>query len=84
MFVTIQRENIRLSKKEINKAVILIKLTDLCSYAMNHYASLSLINRKYSVHLHALYSPATALRTFAPQRSTRDLRTVRSHLPAFL
>jgi hypothetical protein len=31
---------------------------------MNHYVSLSLTNRKSSVHLHALYSPRTALRTF--------------------
>jgi len=34
---------------------------------MNHYVSLSLTNRKSSVHLHALYSPRTALRTFAPR-----------------
>jgi hypothetical protein len=35
---------------------------------MNHYVSLSLANRKSSVHLHALYSPRTALRTFLPRR----------------
>jgi hypothetical protein len=35
---------------------------------MNHYAPLSLTNRKSSVHLHALYSHRTALRTFAPRR----------------
>jgi hypothetical protein len=35
---------------------------------MNHYVSLSLTNRKSSVHLHALYSPRTALRTFTPRR----------------
>jgi hypothetical protein len=35
---------------------------------MNHYVSLSLTNRKSSVHLHALYSPHTALRTFTPRR----------------
>jgi hypothetical protein len=31
---------------------------------MNHYVLLSLTNRKSSVHLYALYSPRTALRTF--------------------
>jgi hypothetical protein len=35
---------------------------------MNHYVSLSLTNRKCSVHLHALYSPRTTLRTFTPRR----------------
>jgi hypothetical protein len=30
--------------------------------------SLSLTNRKSSVHLHALYSPRTALWTFTPRR----------------
>jgi hypothetical protein len=34
---------------------------------MNHYVSLSLTNRKYSVHLHALYT-RTALRTFTLRR----------------
>jgi hypothetical protein len=31
MFVTIQRENIRPSKKEMNKAVTMLKLPDVCS-----------------------------------------------------
>jgi hypothetical protein len=31
MFVTIQLENIRPSKKEINNAVTLLKLPDVCS-----------------------------------------------------
>jgi hypothetical protein len=31
MFVTIQRENIRPSKKEINKVVTMLKLSDVCS-----------------------------------------------------
>jgi hypothetical protein len=35
---------------------------------MKHYVSLSLTNWKSSVHLHALYSPRTALRTFTPRR----------------
>jgi hypothetical protein len=35
---------------------------------MNHYVSISLTNSKSSVHLHALYSPRTALRTFLPRR----------------
>jgi hypothetical protein len=35
---------------------------------MNHYVSLSLISRKSSVHLYALYSPRSALRTFTPCR----------------
>jgi hypothetical protein len=68
MFVTIQRENIRPSKKEMNKSVTMLKLPDVCSWAMNHYVSLSLTNRKSSVHLHALYSPRTALRAFTPRR----------------
>jgi hypothetical protein len=36
---------------------------------MNHYVSLALTNRKSSVHLHALYSPRTALRMFTPRRN---------------
>jgi len=35
---------------------------------MNHYVTLALTNRKFSVHLHALYSPRTALRMFTPRR----------------
>jgi hypothetical protein len=46
----------------------MLKLPDVCSYTMNHYVSLSLTNSKSSVHLHALYSPRTALRTFTPRR----------------
>jgi hypothetical protein len=34
---------------------------------MNHYVTLALTNRKSSVHLHALYSPLTALRMFTPR-----------------
>jgi hypothetical protein len=69
LFVTIQRENILLSSKEINKAVTMLsKLPDVCSYVMNYYVTLSLTNGKSSVHLYALYSPRTALRTFTPRR----------------
>jgi hypothetical protein len=69
MFVTIQRENIRPSKKEMNKAVTMqSKLPGVCSWAMNQYVFLSLTNRKSSVHLHALYSLRTALRTFTHRR----------------
>jgi hypothetical protein len=35
---------------------------------MNHYVTLALTNMKSSVHLHALYSPRTALRIFTPRR----------------
>jgi hypothetical protein len=57
----------------MNKAVTMLKLPDVSSYAMN-YVSLSLTNMKSSVHLYALYFPRTALRTFTPRReSTRDL-----------
>jgi hypothetical protein len=35
---------------------------------MNHYVILALTNRKSSVHLHALYSPRTALKVFTPRR----------------
>jgi hypothetical protein len=35
---------------------------------MNHYVTLALTSRKSSVHLHALYSPRTALRMFTPRR----------------
>jgi hypothetical protein len=34
---------------------------------MNHYVTLALTNRKSSVHLHALYSPRTAVRMFTPR-----------------
>jgi hypothetical protein len=54
MFVTIQRENIHPSKKEMNKTVTMLKLPDICSWTVNQYISLSLTNRKSSVHLHAL------------------------------
>jgi hypothetical protein len=52
----------------VNKSVTMLKLPDVCSEDMNHYVSLSLTNIKPSVHLHALYSPRTALRTFTPCR----------------
>jgi hypothetical protein len=42
-------------------------MPDVYSYAINLYVSLSLTNRKSSVHLDALYSPRTALRTFTPR-----------------
>jgi hypothetical protein len=35
---------------------------------LNHYVSLSLTNKKYSVHLYALYFPRTELRTFTSRR----------------
>jgi hypothetical protein len=44
---------------------------------MNHYVSLPLTNRKSSVHLHALYSPRTALRTFNGMYSWSVDSTVR-------
>jgi hypothetical protein len=72
MFVTIQRENSSPSKKEFNSDLRAYspksKLPDVCSLVMTHYVSLSLTNRKSSVHLHAMYSPRTALRTFTPRR----------------
>jgi hypothetical protein len=52
----------------MNSAVTMLKLPDVCSWAMNHYVCLSLTNRKSFVHLRALYSPRTALRTFTPSR----------------
>jgi hypothetical protein len=67
-FVNTQRENIHSSKKEINKIVTMPKLPDVYSYAVNQHVTLSLTNRKSSVHLHSLYSPRTAVRTFAPRR----------------
>jgi hypothetical protein len=47
--------------KERNEQVM--NMLDVCS-AMNRCVSLSLTNRKSSVHLHALCSPRTAVRTF--------------------
>jgi hypothetical protein len=76
MFVTIQRENISPSKKEMNNAVTMLKLPDVYSLAMNHYVFLSLANRKSSVHLHALYSSHCTKDVYTPQGSTCDLRTV--------
>jgi hypothetical protein len=61
MLVTTQRENIRPSKKETNKAVTMLVIPDVCSCVMNNYVSLSLTSRKSSVHLHALYSPPRAV-----------------------
>jgi hypothetical protein len=67
MFVTIQCENIRLSKKDMNEAVTMFsKAPDVCSL-QNHDVYLSLTNRTSSVHLHDLYYPRTALRTFTPR-----------------
>jgi hypothetical protein len=68
VFVTIQRENIHPSKKEMNKADTMLKLPDVCSHVMNHYVSLSPTNRKSAVNLHALNFPHTALKTFTPRR----------------
>jgi hypothetical protein len=51
-----------------NAVTIQSKLPDVCSYDKNQYVSLSLTNRKSSVHLHALYSPRITLRTFTPRR----------------
>jgi hypothetical protein len=69
ILVITQRENIRPSKREMNKAITMqYELPDVCSYAMNNYVSLSLNSRKSSVHLHALYSPRITLRTFTPRR----------------
>jgi hypothetical protein len=48
--------------------IIKTELPDVCSQTMNHYVSLSLTNRKSCVHLHALNSSRTALRTFTPRR----------------
>jgi hypothetical protein len=45
---------------------------------MNHYVFSSLTNKKSSVHLHALYSPRTALRTFTPRR---DQLVICGHQP---
>jgi hypothetical protein len=42
------------------------KLPDVCNQVMSHYVFLSLINRISSVHLHAVYSPRTALRILHP------------------
>jgi uncharacterized membrane protein len=52
MFINIQRENIRPSKKEVNNAVTMLIMLDVCSYTVTHYVSLSLTNRKSFVHLH--------------------------------
>jgi hypothetical protein len=60
----------------MNKAVTMLKLSHVFSYAMNHYISLSLANRKSSVHLHALYPPHCTKDVYTPQGSPRDLRTV--------
>jgi hypothetical protein len=62
MSVTIQREN-----KGCYSAS---KLSDVWSYAVNHHVSLSLTNRKFSVHLHALYSPHCTKDVYTPQAST--------------
>jgi hypothetical protein len=58
----------------MNKSVTMLKLPDVCSQDMNHYVSLSLTNRKSSVHLHALNSPRTALTR--RDQLERDLGTV--------
>jgi hypothetical protein len=52
----------------MNKAVTMLKLPDVCSWAMNHYVSLSLTNRKSSVHLRALNSPRTAISMLTARR----------------
>jgi hypothetical protein len=57
MFVTIQSEYIRPSKKEMNKAATKSKLPDVCTLAVNRYVSLLLTSRKSSVHLHAFLLP---------------------------
>jgi hypothetical protein len=64
----------------MNKAVTMLKLPDVCSYAVNHYVSLSLTSRKSSVHLHAVYSLYCTKDVYTPQGSTRDLWTVGSSI----
>jgi len=49
---------------------------------MNHYVTLALTNTKSSVHLHALYSPRTALRMFTPRRD--HLMVCLLYLPSHL
>jgi hypothetical protein len=55
----------------------MLKLPDVCNYDVHYYVSLSLTNRKSSVHLHALYSPPHCTKdVYTPQGPTRDLWTV--------
>jgi hypothetical protein len=55
-------------KEKINRAVTVLNLPYVCSWATNYYVFLSLTNRKSSVHLHALYSPRITPRTYIPLR----------------
>jgi hypothetical protein len=65
MFVLSNVKTFALKEKNKQGCYNAFKLPDVCSKAMNH-VSLSLTSRKFSVHLHALYSPRTALRTLHP------------------
>jgi hypothetical protein len=56
--------------KERNEQGCLLQCLNCPMFAVRLWITkfLSLTNRKSSVHLHALYSPRTALRTFTPRR----------------
>jgi hypothetical protein len=69
MFVTIQCENIRPSKKEMDIAVTMLKLPNVCSYTINHYVYMSLTNRKSSVHLRSLCYLHCTKDVYTPQGS---------------
>jgi hypothetical protein len=75
MFVSIQRENIRHPNKKWTR---LLQYLNSPMFAVMLWitVSLSLANRKSSVHLHALYPPHCTKDVYTPQGSTRDLRTV--------
>jgi hypothetical protein len=62
MFVTIQRENIHRSNKEINKAVTMLKLSDVCTTSPYRWLIASLPSTCM------LCSPRTAVRTFTSRR----------------
>jgi hypothetical protein len=68
VFVTIQRENIRPSKKEMSKAAIMLPKCPI--FAVKPWITTSPYRWPIasSVHLYYFYSPHTALRTFTSRR----------------
>jgi hypothetical protein len=73
IFVTMQRKNIRPSKKEINKSVKVRMLPDVCSYAMNHHVSFRWPTGSLPSTCMLCTRPHCTKDVYTPQGLTRDV-----------
>jgi hypothetical protein len=77
MFVTIQRENIRPSKKEVNKAVTMLKLTMFAVRLWIIASPYRWPTGRFPSTCMLCTPPYCTKDVYTPQGSTRDLRAVR-------